>query len=343
MSKRTRQDYKKVFISWSGTNSKTIARELKNVLQNIIFTSTGLDCFVSDVDISSGDDWWQKIRTELKRCSLGIVCITKENLKAPWIYFESGAIVARDIKLIPLLINCSFTSLNETPISSKHMVDFYSQEKFVQMVLSINNELELLMIDDSSLEILAINGYKILTTNLSKTLKVLKNMRVFNEKYIYPKSVSTVNLNTLYISAPMSSIGSSEYYSLRSFLLKLQPKLIDIGFTRVICPLFENSDYDHFDGNTKAINENFIELKQVDSMLVIYPKSVPSSILVEIGYGLALCKNTVIFYKEKLPYILKDAGMNISHIDLREYSSYDDIINIIDSNGKQLFKHNEED
>ena len=79
---------KKIFISWSGDNSKEIAIELKNTLEKGIFDGTGLECFVSDVDISCGDDWWNKIKKELKSCKLGIVCITKENLKAPWIFLS---------------------------------------------------------------------------------------------------------------------------------------------------------------------------------------------------------------------------------------------------------------
>ena len=337
-----RKIYKKIFISWSGDNSKQIARALKDSLENTIFKDTGLECFVSDVDISSGDDWWNKIKTELKKCKLGIACITKENLRAPWIYFESGAMIARDLKLIPVLVNCNINSLNGTPIATKHMVDFYNQEKFTQMVKTINRELNLLSISDASIELISADGYRLLVKNLALTLKQLKAMRVFNEKYIYPQKVNTVNLNTIYVSASISSITAEEYYQLRGFLLTLQPKLLELGFSKVICPLYHNPDYDNFDGNTKAIQENFVEMKQVDSMIVIYPKSLPSSVLVEIGYGLALCKKTVIFYKETLPYILQDAGTNISHIDSRKYSTFADIRHIIDSNGKQLFGDEED-
>ncbi len=343
MASKKRSDYKKIFISWSGDNSKEIAKALKKTLEKVVFKNTGLQCFVSDLDISSGDDWWNKIKSELKKCKLGIACITKENLLAPWIYFESGAMISHDLKLIPLLINCNFKALSDTPLSSKHMVDFYNQDKFVKMIKDINNQFELLQIDEAQLELIAIDAYKKLITDLSPTLKKLKAMRVFNEKYIYPQNITTVNLKTIYISAPMSSIVPEKYYELREFLISLRPKLLDLGFTKVICPLFNNSDHEHFDGNTKAIKENFVELKQVDTMIVIYPSKSPSSVLVEIGYGLALCKKTVIFHREPLPYILKDAGTNISHIDSREYETFDDIMNIIDSNGKQLFKLDEEE
>lgn len=345
----TRQSYKsktasrKIFISWSGDNSKRIAIELKNTLEKGIFNGTGLECFVSDVDIGSGDDWWYKIKKELKKCKLGIVCITKENLKAPWIFFESGAMIARDLKVIPLLFNCDFKALNDTPISNKHMVNFYDQDKFLGMIRDINKTFSLTPITEDNLNTIAAKQYNDMITRLSSVFKHLKNMRIFNEKYIYPSKVSTVNLNTIFICAPMSSIGSDEYYQLRAFLLDLKDELINIGFTNVICPLYDNDDYNNFDGNTKAIKENFVALKQVDSMIVIYPHEAPSSVLVEVGYGLALCKKTVIFYRNKLPYILEDAGTNISHVDSRRYTNYTDIMHIIKSNGRQLFKMDDEE
>ncbi len=342
MYKKSNSGHKRIFISWSGQKSKQIARALKDTLEKKIFVDTGLECFVSDVDISSGDDWWAKLKTELRKSQLGIVCITKENLRAPWIYFEAGAMIARDLKLIPILINCDINALVSTPIASKQLVDFYNQDKFIRMVKTINSELSLLQISDSVLDPLVALEYKELIKTLSPTLKQLKAMRVFNEKYIYPSCVNAVILNTIYISAPMSSVSADEYYQLREFLLTLKPKLLEIGFTNVLCPLYDNADYNNFEGNTKAIYENFNKMKQVDSMLVIFPQMSPSSVLVEIGYGLALCKRTVIFYKESLPYILKDAGTNITHIDSRQYSTFSDIERIIESNGKQLFR-NEED
>lgn len=334
---------KKIFISWSGENSKEIAKELKNTLEKGIFGKSKLECFVSDVDISSGDDWWNKIKNELKECKLGIVCITKENIKAPWIFFESGAMVARDLKVIPLLTKCKFRSLNDTPISSKHMVDFDQEEKFKQMIKSINDDLSILEITEENLNVIASNQYRDLIKKLSPVLKKLDAMRFFSERYIYPRKIKNVNINTIYISAPMASIDSSEYYELRNFLLSIKQKLIDIGFTDVICPLFDNENYDKFEGNIKAAQENFVKLKQVDSMMVIYPRKTPSSVLVEIGYALALCKKTVIFYHESLPYILDNNGNGITHISPILYNDFDDIINTIESNGRQLFKFDEED
>ena len=51
MPPKKRNDYKKIFISWSGDNSKEIAKALKKTLEKVVFKNTGLHCFVSDLDI----------------------------------------------------------------------------------------------------------------------------------------------------------------------------------------------------------------------------------------------------------------------------------------------------
>ena len=123
----------KIFISWSGTNSKEIAKGIKEILQHDIFKNKGLECFVSDLNIMSGTDWWKKINKELRTCKMGIICITKDNINEPWIYFEAGAMIAREIPTIPLLINCGFKHLASTPLLGKQATDFYDQQKFVKI------------------------------------------------------------------------------------------------------------------------------------------------------------------------------------------------------------------
>jgi hypothetical protein len=47
---------------------------------------------MSDIDIGKGTRWSQEIGVELAQTSFGIICITADNLDAPWINFEAGAI-----------------------------------------------------------------------------------------------------------------------------------------------------------------------------------------------------------------------------------------------------------
>lgn len=342
VSSSPRGKQNKIFISWSGKNSRKIAIELKEILEKKIFASTGLECFVSTVDIASGDDWWNKIKKELKKCKQGILCVTKENIKAPWIYFEAGAMVARDVPTVPLLFNCSINSLEGSPIKGKQCIDFYDQAQFLKMIYDINYKMNLLPITKEQLDPIAKEAYLEFKNALSSTLKQLKQTRLFNEKYIYPNDITTVQANTLYISAPMSSIDEENYKELRDNLLGLKEQLIKIGFLDIYCPLYEKASSKTFDGKTKAIIENFKKMKQVDCMIIIYPQSVPSSVLVEIGYGLSLCKKTVIFYHDKLPYILEEAGETISHIKTYKYYGFDEIEKIVTMNGMAIFGDNDE-
>ena len=78
----------KVFIGWSGDKSKKLADDLCGWLANVI---TPIEPFVS-VRIGAGDEWRDRLTTELKEAYFGIFCITSDNLAAPWIMFEAGAV-----------------------------------------------------------------------------------------------------------------------------------------------------------------------------------------------------------------------------------------------------------
>lgn len=164
-------------------------------------------------------------------------------------------------------------------------------------------------------------------------------MRVFNDKYVYPSSIRAIRRNTVFVSAPMASIDDrDEYNELHSFLVDLKVILLRIGFSEVYCPMVDIEDPSKFDGNTKAIKTNFPNLKQADCILVIYPKKLASSILVECGYGIALTKKMAIFYKEGLPYILESSGNCIQNVVTHLFSTYDDMSRVIESNGMVLFE-----
>ena len=335
----------KIFISWSKDNSKKIALALKDVLENNIFNGKGLTCFVSDVDIASGDDWWKKIRRELKSSSMGILCVTKENVKEPWIYFEGGALTANNIATIPLLISCDIKSLEHSPFSSREWVQFYDEKKFMKMIADINDKLKLLDIDRKQLDIISSNAYKELKDTLSETLQQLKDSRYFNEKYVYPSSISIVKKHTLYISVPISSgLSEEEYKSLKDCLNKIKEMLEKKGlFTDIICPAFDIDGEKDYEGSIKVVNNVFSNLKQVDSHIVIYPRKMPSSVLIELGYGIALTKKTLVFYHEELPYIVKDAAQVINHVHTCHYDNYDALINYLSRNVRPIFfKENDE-
>jgi hypothetical protein len=51
-----------------------------------------LEPYVSSEDIDKGTRWSSDIAKELDNSAYGILCVTQDNLAAPWINFEAGAL-----------------------------------------------------------------------------------------------------------------------------------------------------------------------------------------------------------------------------------------------------------
>lgn len=79
----------KVFISWSGERSRQVAEALRVWLPRVM---QAVRPWMSDADISAGSRWLAEVSSVLDETSIGIICVTQENLSSPWLHFEAGAL-----------------------------------------------------------------------------------------------------------------------------------------------------------------------------------------------------------------------------------------------------------
>lgn len=124
----------KLFVSWSGEYSRQIAAALKRWIPAVI---QSVEVFYSPEDIEKGDDWNSRLNQELEECKYGIVCLTPENVKAPWINFEAGALAkTMDSRVSALMLGIE-TSDVKGPLSRFQNTRF-EKEDFKKLVRSIN-------------------------------------------------------------------------------------------------------------------------------------------------------------------------------------------------------------
>jgi hypothetical protein len=94
----------KIFISWSGQRSQALALALRDWIPLVLHYA---EPWLSTSDIKSGDRWNIEVAKELQESKFGIICVTKDNLEAPWLLFESGALAksVEDGRVIPLRLD----------------------------------------------------------------------------------------------------------------------------------------------------------------------------------------------------------------------------------------------
>lgn len=125
----------KIFISWSGDLSKKIADAINKWLPCLLQT---VKIFYSPEDIEKGENWDQRISTELSDCNYGIICLTSENVSAPWVNFEAGAIAkALDSHVAALMININPSDI-KGPLS-RYQATKLEKDDFFHLIQNINH------------------------------------------------------------------------------------------------------------------------------------------------------------------------------------------------------------
>ena len=138
-----------VFISWSGESSRKVAEALHDWLPNVI---QSLRPFMSAEDIKEGSRWAADIANHLQEARFGLLCLTPDNLEAPWIHFEAGALskTLESTWVVPYLFNISVTQL-QGPLT-QFQAATADRDSTKRMVAALNSALQDQRLDESRLE-----------------------------------------------------------------------------------------------------------------------------------------------------------------------------------------------
>ena len=89
----------KVFISHISEEAALVS-VLKNWIESTFLGQVNV--FVSEYDISSGEQWFQRLGEELTDANAMLVLCSERSISRPWINFEAGAGYVKGIPVIPI-------------------------------------------------------------------------------------------------------------------------------------------------------------------------------------------------------------------------------------------------
>ena len=140
----------KVFLSWSGEYSKNVALILKEWLPLVIQT---LEPYVSSEDIRKGSRWGASIGQELEVSNFGILCLTRENINAPWVNFEAGALAkSMDTAFVtPFLFGLKGSDIEPSSPLLQFQYASYTKPELLKLVKDIYAATGSAVLDDQRL------------------------------------------------------------------------------------------------------------------------------------------------------------------------------------------------
>ncbi|NOR70951.1 MAG: TIR domain-containing protein [Methylomarinum sp.] len=128
----------KVFISWSGHRSRAVAELLDDWIQCVL---QAIRPWMSSKDIDRGSLWFSEITDQLKDTTIGVVCLTKDNLDKPWILFESGALAKglSSSRVCTFLIDLDPTDVGNPLAQFNHTLP--NKDGLYELVRTLNSSL----------------------------------------------------------------------------------------------------------------------------------------------------------------------------------------------------------
>lgn len=133
----SRDNKMRIFISWSGERSQGLALALHDWLKTIL---GNIEPWMSKEDIDLGTRWSQSIADELDKANFGVICLTKENMTAPWLLFEAGALTKSvgASQAIPLLFEMEQRDLPSASPLSQIQGEKFEKDGLLRVIKTIS-------------------------------------------------------------------------------------------------------------------------------------------------------------------------------------------------------------
>ena len=161
----------KVFLSWSGDVSKRAATIFREWISSVIQV---VEPYMSQEDISKGARWGIDISRELETSSFGIIFITPENVAAPWLHFEAGALSKsiEDSFVSPFLLGVKNSDL-VGPVSLFQST-IPTKEDVKRLIISINEASQTSKLSDIRLNSIFDKWWPDLETRLAELVSEIE-------------------------------------------------------------------------------------------------------------------------------------------------------------------------
>lgn len=165
----------KVFLSWSGERSHKVALAFRDWLPSVI---QSIEPYVSSEDIDKGARWSTDIAKELEDSTYGILCVTQDNMNAPWLTFEAGALSKTMDKsfVSPFLFDVKRSEVHGPILQFQSTI--FEKEDIRKLVLGLNKASEEETLNEERLN----KAFDVWYPTLEDDLRKLTDLQIVDEE-----------------------------------------------------------------------------------------------------------------------------------------------------------------
>ena len=119
---------------------------------------------------------------------------------------------------------------------------------------------------------------------------------------------------TIFVSTPITGFGNiQDFLSFKEYAVSIIDMLKSLGY--LVYNEFEHIESEKcFDSPSKSVDDDFMKIKKANVFILIHPRKMQTSSLIELGYACALQKKIIIIGNyDDLPFLAK--GLSMSSIN----------------------------